>query len=81
MCLLGNFVKVTAAQAERLVVGLGCIWKSSQYTAHLKRAPRVYSGVRRVIFAFHQIALSFLLFLLLLSHFHLPLSLSISLQE
>lgn len=36
VCLLGNFVKVTAAQAERLVVGLGCMWESSQQTAHLR---------------------------------------------
>lgn len=79
MCLLGNFVKVTVAQAKRLVVGLGCMWKSSQYTAHLRRAPRAYSGVKRVIFVFHLIAL-FLLFLLLLSFSHLPPSFYFSLK-
>lgn len=26
VCLLGNFVKVTAAQAERLLLGLACMW-------------------------------------------------------
>jgi len=36
VCLLGNFVKVTGAQAERLVVGLGGMRGSSQQTAHLR---------------------------------------------
>lgn len=35
VCLLGNFVKVIAVQAERLVAGLGCMWESSQQTARL----------------------------------------------
>lgn len=36
VCLLGNFERIIAAQAERLVVGLGCMWESSQQTAHLR---------------------------------------------
>lgn len=44
-CLLGIFVKVTGAQAERLVVGLGCMWESFQNSAHLRSAPRACSGV------------------------------------
>lgn len=82
VCLLGNFVKVIAAQAERLVVGLGCMWESSQQTAHLRWAPRAHSGVRRVIFAFHQISLSLSPFFHSSSSsplFHLFLSFSISL--
>lgn len=81
VCLLGNFMKVTAAQAERLVVGLGCMWESSQQTAHLRWAPKVYSGVRRIIFAFHQISfLSPFFHLSSCPPFPLLLSFSISLQ-
>lgn len=40
-CLLGNYLKVAAARAERLAVGLGGVWETSQTAAHLRSAFRV----------------------------------------
>ena len=58
-CLLCNFVKVTAARAERLAAGLGCVRGAFAAECTPEMSSQADRGVRRVMFAFHQIFFSF----------------------